>query len=319
MVYPTGGLADTLQIVGAGLQLARECDRNLVISGKAGQLHAKHFDSLFAFPSPMGDCLEREVSKIHGVELAPPSDGNQIGISADGSGKTLCEASSIIREQMGEQTIHVWGGVGLGETLSVFEAFRFNPEILEKWNALKDVIGEPYSAIHVRNTDYRTEYKSLLRKIAKKDMRERLFIATDSPVVRTYARELLGDRAVVPDRVGYENEAPIHKSTTVSAGDDARAMCQDAMVDLLALAFADQLYIAPTFGLKGSYEFRYSGFSLVAESLNRDPSFPRFVKDSADTWRRKARTATRVVTSRMMLQFIWRQRLRLSRLVDRKR
>jgi len=313
VVYPTGGLSDTLQVIGAGLALASESKRNLVISDRAGQLHAKFLDAMYEMPSANGDCLESQVKKLFGTAIEPASKRNQIGIGLRGTGANLELASAKIQEMEAEQTVHMWGGIGLGDPLLVFRSFVLTQEVLEGFRDLSSSAGEDYSAIHIRNTDYRTGYQSVFRRLARKNSNSKLFVATDSPLVRDFARRKLGEKAIIPARIGYRNEAPLHKIATISKDVDAREICREAMVDLLVLASARRLYIVPTFGLRGDYRLRYSGFSLIAESLSRDPMLEVFVGYSGKPSFTLQRQASRLFTLEIIVEYLWRQRLRFVR------
>lgn len=146
------------------------------------------------------------------------------------------------------------------------------------------LIGEGYCSIHIRNSDFTTDYEAHV-----KDLQHRIsgpvYVATDNLKALNYCRELLGANRVfnfstLPQDAGN----PIHSNTFL----DARAHNIDAICDLILLASAKTYYFFPLSNpeLTGAI---YSGYSKLAEVLHTDKTLLRqFIH--ADSFGTVART-----------------------------
>ncbi len=124
-------------------------------------------------------------------------------------------------------------------------------------------VGPRYLGVHVRNTDYKAKVRSetLVANIAAGDP---IFLATDNRDTVAQFRSLFGD-----ERIRTFANLP------VTAGERAHNIAdpalayernRDAILDLVMLALASQLYL---FELEPNpYGARYSGFSVLAAHLH---------------------------------------------------
>jgi hypothetical protein len=124
-------------------------------------------------------------------------------------------------------------------------------------------IGEAFTSIHIRHTDYSTDFQDRILKL-KDDIVGPIFVATDNRQVLEFCSEIFGSGRVfsfsaLPDQAG----SPIHSNTKL----DARASNLDAISDLLLLARAKKYHYFPI--AEGAATF--SGFSLLADVLHRNP------------------------------------------------
>lgn len=168
-----------------------------------------------------------------------------------------------------------------------------HPKIVDMLKQRIDAIGEPYSAIHIRNTDYQTDYIKAIDQI-KGLIRAPVFIATDSLSCRNYCIETFGK-----DNVRFfsdlpEEETSLHLNKNFNT---AMKRNSDSLLDLLTCALSTQFF---KISLKeNAIGMRYSGFSLLAENLiTYDGIMVSLLgaTDAADavfrkafTWRRQAR------------------------------
>lgn len=144
-------------------------------------------------------------------------------------------------------------------SLYALQRMRLHDALVDKLMARLRRIGSPFVGVHVRNTDYKTDYQGIIRDLKAQSI-PKIFLATDELSVRVAFQRVFGDRLVafsaLPDKAH-----PIHllPSLTVS---QRRELNGDAILDALTLAFADRVVVAKT--LTGNY----SGFSLLAKNLN---------------------------------------------------
>jgi hypothetical protein len=123
--------------------------------------------------------------------------------------------------------------------------------------------------VHIRHTDYQSDYGDLLERFKKKPPR-RLFLATDNHSVLQTFRAELGTSEIFSFAQDLSlNGEPVHMAG--SSGLYPLRRNQDAVVDLLLLALAQSIQAAPLTGRTGWSSFpRYSGFSTLAIRLNRN-------------------------------------------------
>ena len=151
-----------------------------------------------------------------------------------------------------------------GGTDSVFALLRIGvrPHIIKKLSERLQKIGRVYDAVHVRHTDYKTDYKSFLDNYSASSQRP-LFLATDNKSVVTHFKQALGENRVFSFSALPEKQIALHSA---KFSDDATFRRNtDAILDLLMLSLAVRLQI---FQLnQNPIGATVSGFSQLALNL----------------------------------------------------
>ena len=133
-------------------------------------------------------------------------------------------------------------------------------------------LGPRYVALHVRHSDYRSDPERFLWSVRKWVRRRTVLLCTDNREVINLARLILGPEAdlrtlvELPDTDG----GPIHKAAVT----DPMAHAVDLLTDLIAMASARRLFIAPLVARSDGKSDRYpaySGFSRLALQLRLCP------------------------------------------------
>jgi hypothetical protein len=129
-------------------------------------------------------------------------------------------------------------------------------------DSIKDVIEGlgRYDAIHVRNTDLRTEYEEWFKRLDSK-IEGKVVLCTDDSGCLRYAKGLWGDRLLEIHEVPDTRGTPLHGFESA----DQRELNVNALVDLFVLAAAENLYCTPT------DRDEISGFGRLAASLRSNP------------------------------------------------
>ncbi len=140
---------------------------------------------------------------------------------------------------------------------------RLQPGITDELVTRLDSIGPAYSAIHVRHTDYKTNYWPALSSLKNSNIK-RLFVATDNRSVLEDFKAALGQERVFSfaDFLSTDGE-PIHNLELSS--DETYSRNRDAILDLVMLALSSQLFILNIEPNK--LAMKVSGFSSLARSL----------------------------------------------------
>lgn len=132
-------------------------------------------------------------------------------------------------------------------------------------------LGKGYCAVHVRNTDYRTDYRAYFTSIKAKVDDKRLLICSDDAECIRFARVFFDGSEVLtitntPDLQGR----PLHLHA-VQAGYATAPLNVAMLTDLFALAMADELFVCRLSGAQSGRlpNNRLSGFSLLAIQLKK--------------------------------------------------
>jgi len=130
-------------------------------------------------------------------------------------------------------------------------------------------IGGDYMAVHVRHTDYRSDYSKILATLVARAPK-RIFVATDNQsVVDTFKDSLKNTRVFTFASSLSEDGDPIHV-TSEMGNDEVFVRNRDAILDLLMLAFACDLRLSKVSEWRGQEylpQSSYSGFSMLAHNL----------------------------------------------------
>jgi hypothetical protein len=121
-------------------------------------------------------------------------------------------------------------------------------------------IGGPYTAFHIRNTDYKTDYRDFVTRETK-NIPGPIFIATDSFPTLIECERIIGeDRAFSFTSLPPMDDKPLHAMLENSPINN-----RDAILDLCMLALAERLFIMPL--VNNPAGECYSGFSILAQKL----------------------------------------------------
>lgn len=154
-----------------------------------------------------------------------------------------------------------------GGEISFFTLMRMRVQDLIAAELIRRVngIGAPYSAIHIRHTDYKTNYQHALSEL-KDSPREPLFVATDNRRVLEEFQTALGSERVFSFSSASLSEGePVH--TLQLSRTDAFNRNQDAILDLFMLALSEKLYLLKLENKRDTRFSEYSGFSRLANNL----------------------------------------------------
>lgn len=151
-----------------------------------------------------------------------------------------------------------------GGMLSLFALLRLQivdaiaDELLTRINH----IGSPYTGIHIRNTDYKTNYGRFLRDF-KPQPDETMFLATDNHNTLKEFERVFGKDRIYSFSSLPSTSNPIH--TEKLPIEERFTRNRDAILDLLMLALSRKLYL---FKLEeNQIGAQFSGFSKLAYEL----------------------------------------------------
>ena len=273
---PHAGFNDILCQVGERWEYAREHGRTFVVDAR----HSTLYDALDNyFVSLMDNAIlhptENLLRHLNSLKAFPPCSTGKVDspklwirephtyIDAETGMDLTFDVKKHYREDV--LVCQCLGGSANG--ISCLEKLRFRPEIAETILYAIETLGTSYCAVHVRNTDYKTDYMSLFRSMYADVVGKDLLVCSDDRECREKAREFFIESNVVTvTDIPDTGKKPLHLMRT-----NVREKNLAMLTDLFALAGADRLFFAHVDG-SGPDGRGISGFSLLAEQLRRSPS-----------------------------------------------
>jgi len=163
-----------------------------------------------------------------------------------------------------DQRLLVHHGCGGGMfAKSAMQAFSIGAALRELFLARRAAIPEKYAGVHVRHTDYKTNFMPLFDQLAEHELikvhRLPIYVATDNPEVLDYARSKL--RVVV---YNFARLIPVEGSLHRTQLLPRSVINTDAFCDIFALASAAYYVASPM--VQGSY----SGFTVLSNHWFND-------------------------------------------------
>lgn len=275
---PHGGLNDALCRISECWTYATRFNRHLVIDARRCSLFGP-FDEYFevadaqAAVSPSltpelcdslnamrcrPQCLQGRIDTSEAVRV--PGAGNVMD-SRTGQSLRFAEAGTPDFERDYEEALLVHEGYGGGTTSGdLLPHLRLSPAVRDAVREAMESLGAPYSAIHIRNTDLRTDHRRLIRHVRRRHAAGMLLVCSDDPRAVEFAKKLMPGRVTAfhGRSRSHDPAGTLHK--LISHPDPAarRHAAVHALTDLMALANAQQVFCGHTMA------HRISGFSFLA-------------------------------------------------------
>ncbi|MDR1460641.1 MAG: hypothetical protein LBI78_03270 [Campylobacteraceae bacterium] len=164
-----------------------------------------------------------------------------------------------------EEDILVHEQSGGGFSADVFEWLRLNEKVRTHIVDILEKLGE-YDAIHVRNTDYKTDYKTFFEEIKDK-LGNKIVLCTDDLQCQLYAKSFFGNKLCIVTELPDTQGKPLHMNKNI----DRYSTNLNALTDLFILASGKNLYFS-TLLLRENQrtlgKTKTSGFSRLAKALH---------------------------------------------------
>lgn len=160
--------------------------------------------------------------------------------------------------------VHHNCGGGL-HSIDALQRLRLTRPMIDAFRARLATLGGPYAAIHVRHTDYQSDYIKFFNHLAGRIPQDRIVICTDSLEVLEYGkrffRKPVSHFSILPDQ-----HTPLHSNPHLNK----QQVNSDSILDLLMLGRANTLFITTISNGARHNGTRYSGYSRLAAALNRN-------------------------------------------------
>lgn len=127
-----------------------------------------------------------------------------------------------------------------------------------------------YVGVHVRNTDYQTDYEDLFKKIYMKAADKNLLICSDDAEVVSRAKVFFDrSKVLTVTNMPHTEKKPLHNRNTYSTDEERKRATINSIIDLLALGYSTEIFFS---NVSAGYP---SGFSRLAMYLCENKSVIR--------------------------------------------
>lgn len=251
---PITGLYDSLTQIERAWQYAKKYDRTLVIDTRISGLHCQ-FSKLFEIilehkdieiiePSP--ELEEQTIS----YPTAPRALQGRAPIKREDLARgfvkdVLSETGESIRIDLQQdysepKLIYIRRGGG-AEAFQMLSKIHINGDTREEIASRLEHLPDTYIGVHVRNTDVKSNYQKLFRRKSRFLKGKNVLVCSDDQEVIDFAQEFLKDSTVFTTSVERSKDgSPIHVGP--NADSRGRSIAVEALVDLVALSQANQLF-----------------------------------------------------------------------------
>jgi len=261
---PLGGLNDVLCQIEHARRAARRTGRRLVVQTETGARGVRHrfgqkFSDIFEFVDETNSS-EVEVlrSALSGKNAIWPPVYESLGSWID---KSLEEFSNGTQTQSrlsanapGGSKVLVHEAYGGGfKSFRLLEHLTLNNELLKQIVERAEQIPPGSTAVHFRNSDYRSNYEALRGSIES--------LAPDVPVLLASDDET----ALIKLKQDFPNRNFVSSSSS-DAKQNTLTQTESAVIELVLISGAKSLVLIPL-DSKDRREANYSGFGLLAQHL----------------------------------------------------
>lgn len=274
LCIPRGGMNDALCQIERCWDYAERHGRSLLIDSRRSGLLAD-FDTFFTLRPPTMEVVPRVgaeryamLQRLDGRPALPSGVGTHRAVYSDSRGNFVDPGTDqLLTFDFGSDhpeplLLHEQCGGG-DLSYRLLDRVTLAPAVRSEVARALAGLPADYAAVHVRNTDYRTDYEPLFAAIRTQLAGRDVLVCSDDAGAIARARQVF-DRSHVltvthtPDIPGQ----PLHQHRTYrSDGDKVRATIA-AITDLMALGGANDLHFAD---VTRGYP---SGFSRLARHLN---------------------------------------------------
>jgi len=176
-----------------------------------------------------------------------------------------------IETHQAELIVHHMSGGG-EESIETLSILKLKNEIINKINLKINFLGVDYDAIHIRNTDYKSEYATFLEQVKLKTLGRKIFLCTDNPDVIRFTKETMDQTEIVFIEKYFPTNktinCPIHFQWGLSK-ETIHLNNINMLADLIGMAKSKNLFY-PNLS-ENIHQAKFSGFSLLAENLKSRP------------------------------------------------
>jgi len=281
---PLGGLNDTFCQIQRAINFAQHTGRHLFLdtteSGILGPFN-DFFEFVDESPPITFGFPDSELERWNQMSVSPSALEGRVGEFFETAfaerfsivGEVANRAVRLPREDVDSELVihHQRGGGRL--SLRLLNRIRVTPAIAKEIRAAVSELPTQYAAIHIRATDYTTDYRAVLRRLGRKEKKLPVVVCSDNADVLTDAKRILGDSRVFhfPDTTGVTPGTPLHDAGNYDSDEQKRQATVSVLRDIFAMSGAATFYYAPI-EQKGKFgQVTFSGLTMLVRYLHANP------------------------------------------------
>lgn len=278
---PLGGLNDTFCQIQKALHFAEETGRHLFLDTQDSGLLGP-FDDFFEFVGDHSHVTigfpEQALDDWDGLDVSPPELTGRIreffACPLPDRYQLMPDPKSHAVRLPPPDTdtaviVHHQSGGGRKSRL-LLPRIRVTSHVAQTITEMAGTLPNSYAAIHIRATDYTTDYEDVLRRLVRRERKLPVVVCSDNPEVLAHARVVLGHDRVIsfPDDTGVPPGTPLHKAANYSSAEAKRRSTLALLRDIYVMSGATHFYYAPV-DQRGKFgEIRFSGLSEFVSYLH---------------------------------------------------
>jgi hypothetical protein len=244
--------------------------------GKLPQLY--HYRSTFVRSKATNALVGKWITLTNLIRYAIRPTLDQIPFSRADFFRTIANGyfkQSHVRslsEQSEQLVIHHRSGGG-DYAIHALSMLQLRKEVQEHVRSKLEICGPDYDALHIRHTDYQTNYVPFVKEIKPKLENRTLLLCSDNPDVIDTVREMLDQTKVVVlsdilSERRIKSGDPLHRNGSTDR-EFTRRRNLDMLTDLMAMANSRHMYFTQI--VNNRLIHSYSGFSRLAKHLHERP------------------------------------------------
>ena len=272
---PAGGLNDSLCMVQSAWSHCDQSNCHLVVDVSQSWM-APSFKNVFQFP----------VETV--TVLSTPEEVARFEVQIN---KTLNSIEAGPARKGGNGSLALFGRITVGD--DVLRAHR-----LEHLG-----MGAPFDAVHIRHSDYKTDFRPILRKVGRLSKASQIRVLTDSNEVLQYAREVFGDRLCPTRRSLPPAGTPLHKQRSSDQAGPVVGVLEEAVLDILIATKATRFFYTHVLNAGKQGQRKTSGFGGLIVGLRKSPHTLGALTHSEQTL--SPRESILVTSFRESSRFFW--------------
>ena len=258
---PRGGLNDTLCQIERCVRYAATFDRILIIDTRNSELQSNfsdYFEPKHKSSDIIFDADAHILEYLNGLICFPAEARGRANDLNLRDTTTVPLTFDFDKDYSEPLLLHErWGGGRM--SFELIDRLRLSQEIRPiVLDRLSDLKGR-YHAVHVRNTDLKTDYKAFFERISPEVSGKRLLVCSDDCSVIEYAREYFKSSEILTS-----SKIPDTKGEALHQFGDRRERTIETLVDLIALGRAERLFFSTV------HKGYISGFSQLANHLAKN-------------------------------------------------
>ena len=273
---PFGGINDTLEQINKCLKYATRFQRMLYVDTSISSGLLVNFSDVFKFnellrnPNVRSAVQQEDYALFNTLSVQPKEAYGRVHASGawlDGLGRCINDTNvpftfDFSMDYSENLLVHAREGGGQQSHAELLQYLSFSDHVRDNIMNEKLKLPTHYVSIHVRNTDYQTDYHSFFKTIKDDVIGKNIFIASDDEEVIQYSKDFFVTSAIYSlNKIKRRGNKPLHDRSVPYSQVEKLSVATEALTDLFLLAEAEKFYFTQTMG--GSV----SGFSNLANYM----------------------------------------------------